>query len=802
MSTGGRVTVVDAVVEAKSGGSAAIWTYRAAGQIRAGDALLVPLGPRAVIAYALRVYDADESDLGFPVEQLKPVIDRIQGLDLPRQLLEVVQFLSAETLSPLPVTLGVAAAPGARERILTTWTAIDGEPLHPLSAAQSEVLAALRATGSLSQTTKKKLPAATLRILKILEEKECVVRRREALPAVASRSEVGLLRLCPDGAKLEQFLKKEGNRRPAQALVVMRLQGAERAALSREEIRALCGVTDQTIRALLASGLLETTEAVQQTPKIPPEPNPHQQVAIDAIVGAIEARESQSFLLYGVTGSGKTEVFLRSANEALRMGRQVLYLVPEIALATQAIAQLRERFGERVTILHSELPPGRRLDHWLRVRSGAAPVVLGARSALFAPLSNVGLIVMDEEHEGSYKQDTSPRYHAKAVAMKLAELHQCPVVLGSATPSIETFFEAQSGVHTLLTLPSRAASAKLPTVIVDDLTEGYRRGQPAILAPCLHTRMHETLARGEQVILFLNRRAYSPFLICRDCGLQFKCPRCSVSLSFSRHQRKLRCHHCDYQETPPDVCPKCGGARLSPLGIGTEKVEEAVSLEFPDVTVARLDRDVSRRKGALEEILARFRSGDVQVLVGTQIVAKGLDFPNVTLVGVITADTSLSVPDFRSSERTFQLLSQVAGRAGRGTSPGFVVVQTFNPEHIAIESARDHDYERLFGELILERRAAGYPPFKRLVNVLISGEDISHVRALSLQVAQASALVDGTEVLGPVDAAIERLAGRWRRHVLIKLDPKADLVPLGQALAPIKAKDCVVAVDVDPYSLL
>jgi primosomal protein N' (replication factor Y) len=338
-------------------------------------------------------------------------------------------------------------------------------------------------------------------------------------------------------------------------------------------------------------------------------------------------------------------------------------------------------------------------------------------------------------------------------------------------------------------------------VDVEDLTEGYRSGKPSILSDELRERMVDTLARGEQVILFLNRRAYAPFVICRDCGHQMQCPNCAVSLSFHRKDRRLRCHHCGYHTMPPDECPKCRGLRLSPFGVGTEKVEEAVAQEFTQTRVARLDRDVARRKGALEETLALFRSGDIGVLVGTQMVAKGLDFPNVTLVGVIAADVSLNIPDFRSSERTFQLLSQVAGRAGRGSAPGTVVIQTFNPFHTSVRTAQSHDFLAFYESMKRERMDAGYPPFRRLVNVVLSGESRNAVVDASAEVARRLAL-PGIELLGPVDCAVERLQNRWRRHLLLKLPAGSSASPVGEALLGFVHKGVQVVVDVDPYSLM
>ena len=488
-------------------------------------------------------------------------------------------------------------------------------------------------------------------------------------------------------------------------------------------------------------------------------------------------------------------------------GRQVLYLVPEIALAAQAIAQLRDRFGARVAIMHSELTPLERLANWQRIRSGEASIVLGPRSALFAPLNNVGLIIIDEEHEGGYKQEQAPRYHARDVARFLSQQHNCPLVLGSATPSLESFFEAESNENavdesklTLLTLPVRAASAQLPRVYVDDLTQVYKRGVPSMFGELLTEKLHQTIDAGNQAILFLNRRAYAPFLMCRDCGHQWTCPECAVSLSYHRGINKIKCHHCGYQESAPLDCPKCAGLKIKPFGVGTEKVEESVRELFPDARVARLDRDIAQKKGALEEVIANFRAGETNVLVGTQLVAKGLDFPDVTLVGVIAADVSLNLPDFRSSERTFQLLSQVAGRAGRGTKAGEVVIQTFNPEAQAILSAQNHDFLAFYQACKTERMQADYPPFCHLVNIVFSGESRPAVLSLCARALAHLQKVEGLTILGPADCPLERLNGNWRRHLLIKHE---SLLPeIGEALSGLEEKGVTLTIDVDAYSLM
>ena len=818
MSPNSSVLVVDIAIHPKSGGGDRVFTYQIDRRVEPGAAYFVPVGPRTELGFVTACYMADEEALGFPLANLRPVSSAVEGLSLPSSLVELAKFVAADTLCPLPVALAAASPPGARDRLVTAWRLIGEAPTPrrrgelrlepddelPLSPLQKEILRTMRDSGGVLHDRKgAHLEPQWIRALKLLQKKGHVVQETVLQPFTERRTEA-LLRLTQDTAKVEKFLHGEAKKKPAQALTLMQLQsaGETSATLTAAEIKVMAGVTDTTIKALVAEGLIEAVDAAATIQVQPPTPNPFQEVAIDAVVDAVQGREARPFLLFGVTGSGKTEVYLRAAAEALRQGRQVLYLVPEIALATQAIGKLRERFGRGVAVLHSELTPRERLQTFASIRDGTTAVVLGARSALFAPLDNLGLIVVDEEHDGGYKQDSAPRYHAKRLALFLGRYHSCPVILGSATPSIESFYEAEAEKLTLLTLPQRAASATLPHVHVLDLTEGYRYGHPSILSEQLQEAMTRTLDAGNQVILFLNRRAYAPFVICRDCGHQMMCPRCAVSLSFHRRDGSLKCHHCGYRTRPPDKCPECGGSRMTPLGIGTEKVEEAIRETFPNATVGRLDRDIARVKGALEKTLTLFRSGETQVLVGTQMVAKGLDFPDVTMVGVVAADITLNLPDFRAGERTFQLLSQVAGRAGRGQKPGEVVIQTFNPDHVAVRTAQTHNYLSFYENLKLEREAAGYPPFRRLVNIVLSGGSLTAVVAAADQAADRLRSVPGVEVLGPVDCVLEKLQDRWRRHLLLKLPPDADVSPVGGALLGFAPKGVQVVVDVDPYSLM
>lgn len=799
------VRVADVVFAARAGGGEAHFTYSLPFDAEVGDVVLAPLSTRPLVGVVTRAYSASGGDLGFPLEKLRALEGKVLGLQIPPPLLKTARFIAEEYLCSLPVAIGPALPPGIADRLVNSWTidetALSISDLH-LTALQIEVIEAARAAGG-TITPPKSARAEAQKAIRLLEAKRILLRSTRVQNLKETESEP-LFRLTSDEEKIQQFLRTRAQKKPAQVLTLIKLREASSGSLSLEDIKSLGGVTIAAVQALVDAGMLEPANDPKSGQKIrAPEPNKNQAAAIRAISEAINQGSSDGFLLYGVTGSGKTEVYLRAAAEALRKGKQVLYLVPEIALATQAIGGLRARFGESVAVLHSELSPKERLGHWLRIASGEAPIVIGARSALFAPLSNLGLIVMDEEHEGSYKQEAAPRYHTKAVVRYLAAQHGCPYVLGSATPSIETFHEASEGSLSLLELPERAAEAQLPDVEIEDLGAGFRTGHPALLSERLEELLKETVACGHQAILFLNRRAYAPFLVCRECGHFFMCPRCAVTLTFSRKSGMLRCHHCGHQERPPDACPSCQGSRLNPIGIGTEKVEEAVQSLLPDAKVARLDRDVAQRKGALESILAAFGSGELDVLVGTQIVAKGLNFPNVTLVGVVTADVSLNLPEFRASERTFQLLSQVSGRAGRGDAPGRVVVQTFSPSHVAVQTARLHDFRAFYEYAIAERAAANYPPFRKLVNIEFAGPDYAPVVRISDEAARRlrSTLPDA-EILGPAPCVIERLQNRWRYHLLIKLPPDTSVTPLGQIVEGIEKGNVQVTVDVDPHSLM
>jgi len=443
-----------------------------------------------------------------------------------------------------------------------------------------------------------------------------------------------------------------------------------------------------------------------------------QEKALTAIEEAIERGGHQVFLLHGVTGSGKTEVYLRAIERVVKKGKQTLVLVPEISLTPQAVERYQARFP-RTGVWHSGLSAGERSRTWMGCRAGDYDVVVGVRSAVFLPFPNLGLVVVDEEHERTYKQwDQSPRYHAREVARERARINRACLILGSATPSLESYYRATKGEHRLLELPERVGSRPLANVEILDM----RRERGKVFSYVLLGKIKERLEKGEQVVLFLNRRGFAPFVQCQECGFVYRCPKCQVSLTFHAGKRVLWCHYCGRKEAEPRACRGCKGVKLSFRGIGTEQVEKETQRLFPETRWARLDSDTTRRKGVAEKVLGRFGKGDIQILIGTQMIAKGMDFPNVTLVGVISADTLLALPDFRAAERTFQLLTQVAGRAGRGSLPGEVLFQTYLPENYAVKAGKEQDFAAFYRQEMVLRKEVGYPPFVRLAKVSFSGK--------------------------------------------------------------------------------
>jgi primosomal protein N' (replication factor Y) len=647
-----------------------------------------------------------------------------------------------------------------------------------------------------------------LETLRALEERGWV---RPVVPSkLARRTELAYLpaKLAPD----ERSRRLGRSRRGAEVLAF--LDELSRPATA-SEISASTGSSASVVRTLASRGLLLSFEQTRR-----PDPSPfgaasgepvlrlttEQAAAEAAVLDAIRSHRYLGALLQGVTGSGKTEIYVRAIAAALEAGRGAVWLVPEIALTPFFARRLTTQFGDRAAVLHSALSERERAEAWERVRSGRARVAIGPRSAAFAPVAEPGLFVVDEEHDASYKQRESPRYDAREVAAIRARANGAALIFGSATPSLEAYHAAREGRLTLLELPTRVENRPLPTVEIVDLRREKalpeERGVPLFSAP-LVARLREVFSAGEQAILLQPRRGYAPFLLCRDCGHDFRCSECSVSRTVHDRGRSLLCHYCGRRSQRPARCPDCGGAVLEEIGAGTERVGERFAALFPDVPHAILDRDTARRRGPAQ-VLSEMASGQIGCLIGTQMVAKGHDFPNVTAVGVLSADTLLNFPDFRSAEKTYQLLSQVAGRAGRGSAPGTVHVQTFHPQHPAIVLAAAHDLHGFARQELEFRRAFFYPPFSELAAILVSSADRDRAERAAADLGGAlGKLADRLRLSGPAPAPLERLQGRWRFQILLRAADRRRLLAALEEAVPERAPAGVrIDVDVDPQDLM
>jgi len=606
--------------------------------------------------------------------------------------------------------------------------------------------------------------------------------------------------LTPKQQHAVELLEKRGGEMSVAALEHAGVSAAVLGALAKKSIvRIERRARRHTLDAFLA-GLESAPEEIRYSVE--------QRTAIDAVRASLGT--FQPFLLEGVTGSGKTEVYVEVMREVVRNGGQALLLVPEISLTPVFAARLKQRFGDRIAILHSSLSASERFDQWWRARRGEVDVAIGPRSALFVPFQRLGIVVVDEEGDGAYKQDETPRYNARDLAVVRAQLRGIPVVLGSATPSLESRENAARGKYVLLRMTKRVEARPLPEADVIDLrkerAEKEDKGFVIFSAP-LKSALRDVFGAGEQAIILINRRGYAPYLLCRQCGNDFRCRDCSVTMTVHRRSALLICHYCGLRRPLPPKCPLCGGEVLQPIGFGTEKVEERFRTEFPDVAVEVLDRDSTRKKGELVRILDRFRSQTTQALIGTQMLSKGHHFPNVTLTAVLSADSILGYPDFRSAEKTFYLLTQVAGRSGRGTKRGKVLIQTAFPTHYAIQHALRHDYEAFFESEIQFRRTFHYPPVTAMIAILFRGEKLPDVEHAALdsgrRLEEAIQPLAGTRIQGPAPAPLARIKGVWRYQILLRSPQRAGLRKAVEAvMVGKKWKGVDVAIDVDPINIL
>lgn len=745
------------------------------------------------------------------------------------ELLELCRWVAETYLSSWGEALDAATPAGVR--VVTARRAYRTERATP------EVLDSLRRRAPLQAAL---LEALLVRDGQTIEQLRATVKGTSPYHALARLLEEGYIRIEEEkdkGPSPRKILFAELAFTPYETshrLDALREKAPKQATL----LEALCkrhaptplteliretGAPYDAIRTLEAKGLLRIypveerrsplSEEMETIPFSPdPLPlTPDQETALKAILEAFEKGRNEVFVLFGVTGSGKTEVYLQTIRHVLDAGRSALLLVPEIALTPQTVSRLLRRFGKRIAVLHSRLSTGERYDEWRRIRSGEADIVVGARSAVFAPIQRLGVVILDEEHESSYKQeDPAPRYHAREVAIQRGRWNQIPVVLGSATPSLESYYRTRIGEYQLLRMPSRVGTATLPPVSVCDLREELRRGNRSIFAEQLRQAIAERLRRSEQVMLYLNRRGFSTYVFCRDCGYVERCPTCHISLTHHEQTRLLVCHHCGHVRPLPLSCPQCGGKRIRYLGLGTQQVEKETQKAFPTARIVRMDADTTAAKGSHERILNAFRHGDYDILIGTQMIAKGLDFPRVTLVGVLLAETSLNLPDFRAGERTFYLLTQVAGRSGRSSLGGEVIFQTYWPEHYVIAAAQRHDYEGFCDQELKEREQYGYPPYTRALRILLRSEDepaliaASHSLGTTLTTLCHQERFRDVVVKGPAPAPFARIRGFYRWHFLLCASSTEQLRKLAlQALETSPPTDPVTfTLDVDPHTLL
>jgi len=790
-----------------------------------GRRALVPFGARR--ATGLIVARSEPPAPGAaPLRPIERVLDPAPVVS--PALIQVLIEAAADAFCPVGLALACATPSGSAPRATAGFalTPRGREALARGAVAREwrPLLAALADAPRPRSWLARRFPASDAPLRALARDGLLAPASVEAAAARPPRERIASLAegVAPDPAALARAPRQAGllrtlaARGPTEVGALLRDEPGGDAALRALAKRGLVRIEERALARDAASALL-----VEGEPTAPPLV-PEQQAALDAIAGAVHARRAERFLLHGVTGSGKTEVYLRAIAETLAAGRQVLVLVPEITLTHQLVARLQARFGDRVAVLHSALRPGERIAEWRRLLAGATPIAVGARSALFAPLDDLGLVVIDEEQESAYKNEEGFRYHARDLAARRAAAAGCPLVLGSATPSLETRFAAERGELRRLVLPRRIGGRPLPEVELVDLNverASLPRGRKLVLSRALRAALADTLAAGGQAILFLNRRGFSTRVFCFSCGHAESCRHCEVSLVFHAGAGKLRCHYCDYAIDPPDACSSCGAPESALLGIGTERLEEEVRTRFPAARLARLDRDTAGRRGETERVLGALAAGRVDVLIGTQMVAKGHHFPGVRLVGVVAADQTLHFPDFRAAERTFQLLTQVAGRAGRGEAPGRVLVQTFSPDHYAIAPVRTHDYETFYRAELAHRAALSYPPCGHLVHALVSGPDEAetetHAARLVELARRAAGCGDGPEgggpaleVLGPAPAPLARLRDRFRFQLLVKGRDGKAVHEAGRALAHAavalerEARHLRVSVDPNPVNML
>jgi primosomal protein N' (replication factor Y) len=779
--------------------------------LQVGMRVLVPFKGRKVTGFTIDLLNHPPQGLEEKLREVEDLLDEVPLID--PQMLRFYQWVSDYYLYPLGEVIKTGLPPGLQLKSepmvsLTPYgrECLTGKGLGPID---EKILGEIRECG--------KVPLKKLLMIFPSEPSKAQIFSWKRQGVIHIDVEIGGKEVRPKFEKIVQYrggesvkpLSKKGEG------ILQFVKGA--GEVSYSEITKRFKSPSRVVQSLQAKGLVSmTTREVCRLFSIQSElvayPKPRltsdQETVLGEIRKGIHSKRFAPFLIHGVTGSGKTEIYLRAIEETLDQGREAIVLVPEISLTPQLLSRFRDRFGENLALLHSRLGRGERYDQWRRVWKGEIKIAIGARSAIFAPFKNLGIIIVDEEHDPSYKQEEKLKYHARDLAVVRAKQVEATLLLGSATPSLEAYHNAEKGKFRLLRLPQRIEGKPLPQVEIVDMKK-----EEGLLSGRVRAALQKNIEDKKQSLLFLNRRGFANFILCPDCGLIFKCPNCSVTLTHHLRDHSLQCHYCDYRIPAPGDCPQCGGHRLRGMGIGTERLEQEINTLFPETKVGRMDRDTTSRKCSHQQILKGLESGRIDILVGTQMIVKGHDFPNVTFVGVVSADTSLHFPDFRSSERTFQLLTQVAGRAGRGDVFGEVAIQTFNPDHYSILRAKDHDFTGFYQEEILFRRALGYPPFCRLVNFRLTGNSEKKTKMVADELARISQSLlkggygKGIEVLGPSAAPFAKIRGKFRWQMLAKGRTSPLLHRFAREVAVrmenlSKGRGVNLDIDVDPVFIL
>ena len=784
-------------------------------QIKAGQAVWIPFGERLLQGIVMELTD-------YPaVEETRDILDIIEPDPiLSSKQIELACWISRYYLSPLFDVVSLMLPPGYDRKAVTyvKTTIADDADLSSHTSEKALFVEYLLREGRISQKALEKQfgQKKAQRLVSWLVKSGHGVREYELEPVKARPKLESRVRLTIDSIDGDSILAELQStpRTQKQAVFFEFLKDEEKPVLVSEALR-LTGCTRSTLDSLVKKGLAEIKQV--EVRRDPLSDNPvnlsfpltltsDQETVYNAICESLSRGNkpgSEVFLLHGVTGSGKTEIYLQALAETIRRGKRGIVLVPEISLTPQTIERFASRFPGKVAVLHSQLSLGERYDEWRRIREGQADVVIGPRSAVFAPQPDLGLIILDEEHEWTYKQQDNPRYHARDVAVRLAGLTGATVILGSATPDVESYFHAKNGEYRLLELPGRVTpyeNTPLPGVEVIDLRDELKSGNRSMFSRSMSTAINRALAGNEQVILFLNRRGAATYIQCRDCGFVLKCRRCDVPLTYHLDEDMLVCHQCNYRTGVPGTCPQCGSKRIKFLGVGTQKLEEEAKVAFPGARLLRWDSDTTGRRDSHRVILEKFKNHEADILIGTQMITKGLDLPRVTLVGVISSDTALNLPDFRAGERTFQLLTQVAGRAGRGPLGGQVIIQTYSPDHYAVRAAARHDYQGLYNQEIEYRRKLRYPPFSQLASMIFShrNDGACQREAERLKRLMNDEInvrgISGMSIIGPAPAFIHRLRGRYRWQIVLRgfeLSEFLGDIPIPQGWA----------IDIDPVGL-